>query len=107
MFSEAPFAAVYLIAFAIPALAQSRRQWRRYVLVALLPAVFFALVAVIAKFGPGFFGAVGFAAAAMIGALARRMSLMADLWGHPRPWSLWIEIVFAGLAMWFITIAQV
>ncbi len=107
MFSDEPHAAVYLIAFAIPALARSRRQWRRYVLLALLPGVFFLLIAMIAQFGAGYFGALGFASAALIGALARRFSLMADLWGHPRPWSLWIEVGFAALAMWFITIAQV
>lgn len=107
MFSDAPLSAVYLIAFAIPALAGSRRQWRRFVLFALLPALFFALLAVVADFKDGFFGAVGFAAAAVIGALARRLSLMAELWRHPRPWSLWIEVLFAALALWFILVAQV
>lgn len=107
MFSEAPHVLVYLMAFAIPVLARSRRQWRRYALFALLPAWFFGLLAVIADFNAGFFGAVGFASAALVGALARRFSLMADLWGHPRPWSFWIELGFAGLALWFITIAGV
>lgn len=107
MFSEAPHALVYLVAFAIPVLARSRRQWRRYALFALLPALFFALLAVVADFSAGFFGAVGFASAALVGAVARRFSLMAELWRHPRPWSLWIELVFVGFALWFITIAGV
>jgi hypothetical protein len=102
MFAGPVWSIIFLIPFLFPQLARTRHDLWRYALMAFVPMAFLAAIAVAAGIGSVVVGAVGFGAAAFLGTLARRASLLAYDLGHPRPYSLWIELLFLGLLIGFL-----
>lgn len=96
-----------LLPFLPPLLAGNSRTLWKFALPAFVPAVVFLGLMGLPGEAQAFATFLGCFVAAVLGTLARRLSLIARGFGHGRPSSLWIEAAFLGLLLLFWRVALI